>query len=543
MISDLLKHSKILIVDDLESNIEILTGFLEFEGYENVKFTTDPREFMKLYADFQPDLVLLDLMMPYINGFELMEQLRESASEGSFIPVLVLTADALDETKKKALANGATDFLAKPFDLVEVGLRVKNLLHIRFLNNQLRDQNAMLEGKVNIRTRELELQNVELRLAWEKAEASDQLKTEFLNNVSHEIRTPLNGIVGFSQLLAEMDLSDNEKKECFNVITESSERLVNTVNNFIDISMLTSGNMQFNLDKVKPSSVILCVFSKLKALGKRKNITFSKDIPPDSTEIQIVTDDRLLIKILYHLTENALKFTSEGSVKLGYLIENESIKFYVKDTGKGIMEKNEDSIFNIFFQEEAGTSRNFEGSGLGLSIAKKMADLLGGKMWFDSVIDEGTAFYLSFPITNEIEKNGKDKHAITTRNSTTKIMVVEDDEVNYHYLYMLLNGKNVQLLWAKDGIEAIETYDKNTNIDLILMDINLPRMNGYDATQKIKEKNNQIPVIAVTAFSESEERKNAMLNGCDEFLVKPVQKTLLFEKINKHLTFELQLSQ
>ena len=222
MIDSSFKKANILIVDDQEPNVEILLDFLDMQGYSNVLSTTDPREVLSLYRSFEPDLILLDLAMPHLTGFEVMEQLKSFLGENTFLPILILTADITKESKIKALSGGASDFLTKPFDLLEVGLRIRNLLFSSYLQQQLVDQNRLLDEKVSERTRELMLRNIELNLAKDKAEASDRLKTSFINNISHEIRTPLNGILGFGQILADHDLEEEEKNRYLFILNESS---------------------------------------------------------------------------------------------------------------------------------------------------------------------------------------------------------------------------------------------------------------------------------------------------------------------------------
>ncbi|MFZ4799876.1 MAG: response regulator, partial [Bacteroidia bacterium] len=186
MINSTLKNAKILIVDDQPSNVEILKELLEIEGYTNIKSTNDSREVVDLYEYYQPDLILLDLSMPHFSGYEVMEQLKLIVTADTFLPIIVLTADATNEAKLKSLRLGASDFLTKPFDLVEVGLRIKNILFASYFHQQLQNQNEILDVKVKERTLELENKNIELQLAKEKAEESVRLKTAFLNNISHE---------------------------------------------------------------------------------------------------------------------------------------------------------------------------------------------------------------------------------------------------------------------------------------------------------------------------------------------------------------------
>lgn len=229
-------EARILIVDDQIANTEMLEGFLDFQGYVNLKSITDPREFRQQLINFQPDIILLDLMMPYLDGFQIMELVREETATDEFLPILILTADITMETKKRALELGASDFLTKPFDLIEVGLRIRNLLYTRSLVIALQNQNHILDERVRERTEELRYKNEELKLAMEKAQASDRLKTAFMQNISHEVRTPLNGILGFSKLLSDPMTSIQDRQIFTTMLDHSSERLINTITDYIYIA-------------------------------------------------------------------------------------------------------------------------------------------------------------------------------------------------------------------------------------------------------------------------------------------------------------------
>lgn len=397
MINSTLESANILIVDDQEANIYILEYFLSSQGYTNIKTTTDPRNVVPLYISFKPDIILLDLSMPYLSGFEVMEQLKALTPANTFLPILVLTADVTTESKQRALSGGASDFLTKPFDLVEVELRIRNLLFTGFLQQKLKNQNLDLEEKVKERTIELETRNIELSLAKEKAEASDRLKSSFINNISHEIRTPLNGILGFGQILTDGNLSEEEKDTYLQMLNESSARLINTVTNFMDISLLTSGNQKIYKKKTTINTLVLNVISKFNDQCKNKNISLTLQTPATEEEINIITDGDLLSKILYQLIDNAVKFTLEGTITVGYATTDNNLKFFVKDTGIGISDEKKDQIFETFIQEDIATTRKYEGSGLGLSIVKGFLALLEGKIWLESEKGKGSVFSFSMP--------------------------------------------------------------------------------------------------------------------------------------------------
>ena len=352
MIANYLKSSKILIVDDNEANVEVLESMLLMEGYENILSTTDSRKVLELYLKFEPDLILLDLMMPYMSGFEVMEQLNRLTKEQTYLPILVLTADAAEATKKKALSTGASDFLSKPFDLVEVSLRIKNLLYTNYLYSQVKNQNVILEDKVRERTQELETKNEQLLVALEKADAANRLKQAFLNYISHEIRTPLNGIVGFRSLLKDQSVSMEEKIDYIDIMQESSTRLINTITRFLDISLLHSGNMELHLSDLNPELLVYTAYEKYSAACAKKNIELemNTDNLPENTKVY--SDEYKILKVFDNLVENAIKFTDGGSIVVGCEQFNNDIVFFVKDRGMGISPDFKDRIFLSFSQAD-----------------------------------------------------------------------------------------------------------------------------------------------------------------------------------------------
>ncbi|MBN2639394.1 MAG: response regulator [Bacteroidales bacterium] len=534
MIGEIITDARILIVDDQRANIEVLEGFLEMEGYENIKATTDPRDVMGLLDSFKPDLILLDLAMPYLNGFEVLEQINSTIKKSVLLPVLVLTADVTKETKLKALASGANDFVTKPFDLIEVGLRIKNLLFVRYLQQQLRQQNVILEEKVKERTLDLIQQNEELVKAKEKAEASDRLKTAFINNISHEIRTPLNGILGFSEFLIDKNLPENERVDYLSIIETSSERLIRTVTSFMDIALLTSGNV-----KVIKKSFVFCdlmdeIVSNYKTRFERKGIMMHRILLKKS--IHIFTDRGMLYKILDHLFDNALKFTPSGHIEFGCELKREDwIDFYIEDTGVGIADDVQKNILKSFMQEDDSDTRLYEGSGLGLSIVTGYVDLLGGKLEFKSKKGEGSRFILHIPIGEEgkvYDDSESESDKVESKESV--ILVVDDDDFNYSYLEILLTTDSVNVIRANNGLEALSICKDTPDIDIILMDLKMPVMDGFQAAKLIKEIKNDIPIIAVTAYSNSEESEEAREAGCDDFISKPLKRDLLIDKLKKY---------
>ncbi len=398
MIDTYLFNSKILLVDDQEANIEVLEGLLEMQGYQNVRSVTDPREVIGLVEAFKPDLILLDLLMPHLSGFEVLELLSPHRSEQNFLPVLVLTADITTETKQKALSSGANDFLTKPFDLIEAGLRIKNLLEMKYLYTQLANQNLLLEEKVKVRTRALELSNSELVKARDKAEESNRLKTAFMNNISHEIRTPLNGILGFAPLVLQESITQEEKSEYLKYLNDSCDRLLQTITDYMDISQLVSGSLDLNIQRISLTSVyerVLAEYSR-KCTGKNLEIVVEHtNVPMDYT---LNSNAFQLGKALSHLMNNALKFTLNGSITLGFHLEDNHLEIYVKDTGIGIEKELQQHIMEAFVQGNSTNTRGYEGNGLGLSIANGLVQLLGGRLQLESEPGMGTTVTIIMPV-------------------------------------------------------------------------------------------------------------------------------------------------
>ncbi|MFZ4547409.1 MAG: response regulator [Bacteroidales bacterium] len=535
MIDSTLKNGKILIIDDKEANVDVLEGFLEMQGYTNIKTTTDPRLAASFNKSFAPDLVLLDLMMPYLSGFEVMEQLKASTrAKGSYLPILILTADITTESKQRALANGASDFLTKPFDLIEVGLRIKNLLFTSYLMQQAEIQNQILEIKVKERTKELQDTNVSLMLARDRAEASDRLKTSFMNNISHEIRTPLNGILGFAPMILDPTYTQEEKHEFLEILEISGRRLMHTVADYMDISLIASGNMEMKYEKFEPAEVIDEIELEYSPECKSKDISFSIVYPENFRSIEVNSDRFLIKKVLAYLVDNAIKFTLKGEIKIGIEVNSNSLEFSVTDTGIGISKELLPFIFDRFTQADESNTRRFEGSGLGLAIAKGIAELLGGSISVESQKGKGSTFCFSVPaFFGNLNREITQKASLPKANGAkAKILVVEDDTFSFHFLYLALNA-TIQVIHAENGLQAVELCQSNPDIKLVLMDIKLPKMNGLVATQEIKKFRKDIPIIAFTSYALAGDRKKCLDAGCDEYITKPLALDDLFKVLNR----------
>lgn len=383
------------------------------------------------------------------------------------------------------------------------------------------------------------LSEIELVKAKERAEKSDRLKTVFLQNMSHEIRTPMNAIMGFSSLLVK-NYGDKSKLEKFSkIINLRCNDLLDIINDILDISKIESGQLAVNIEECN----IPELFSELriffnefqKRIGKL-HISLNFKIKK-SVDHVFMSDTVKLKQILINLIGNALKFTDSGEIEIGYDIDADKIIFYVSDTGIGIPQDDQDRVFDRFYQVVSNDRLN-NGNGLGLSIVKGLVTLLNGEIWLKSELTKGSTFYFSFPyrpsqlIKTVIETSHND---LDSQLKDKSILIVEDDEYNKEYLKEILLDTNLKITTVENGLDAIQIAITQ-QIDLILMDIRLPDIDGYQATAKIKQVKPQIKVIAQTAYAGEEERQKAIDAGCVDYISKPTDRDLLLTLINKHLT-------
>jgi PAS domain S-box-containing protein len=376
----------------------------------------------------------------------------------------------------------------------------------------------------------------ELIVAREKAEKSDMLKTAFMNNISHEVRTPLNSIIGFSDLVLHHDITEEEKLSYADLLKQSSYRLIQTITDYMDSSVIVSGNQEVKKTSIHPFYLLKDLYDQYIRQAEEKNVKVNIMVSDDYRDISLETDPELLRKILNHLLSNAVKFTLKGEIVAGFYPENDRLIFYIKDTGVGISDVAAPFIFDFFNQEDQSSVRLFEGSGLGLSIAKGLVRLLKGDIWFETEKGKGSTFYFSIPAINVLqtqEQIKKQEDKATIKNERI-ILLVEDEVYNYKFMRALLTLNNyAEVILATNGKDAVEQCRQNPTINLVLMDLKLPVMSGFEATRHIKTMRKNLPVIAITAFAMSGDESKALEAGCDDYIAKPVSKDVLFSKIEK----------
>ena len=376
----------------------------------------------------------------------------------------------------------------------------------------------------------------DLLKAKEKAVESDRLKTAFINNISHEIRTPLNSILGFGQFLAETDLTKEERLDTYYHIQQSSARLMKTVSDYMDMAMLVSSSMKPCKNKFYLQAFFTDVVNQYKPLIEEKEIEFTIEIPEQTEKTLLYSDAELLQKIIEKILDNAVKFTRKGSISCGYKLTPNGVEFYIQDSGKGVAPDKLELIFHMFSQEELSMTRGYEGSGLGLTIAKGMVDLLGGSIWVDSQQGVGSKFIFTIPYSENHEISVQNQSKNTFRSVIDKplILIAEDDELNYKYLETLFKIQGHQHIHAINGAEAVDFCRNNPRITLVLMDIKMPVINGIEATQLIREFRPHLPIIATTAYAQTGDEQKFITVGCNDYLVKPIKKDQLIKMIEKY---------
>ena len=403
-----------------------------------------------------------------------------------------------------------------------------------------------MDGIIEDITERRKIQN-ELVSAKEKAEESDRLKSAFLANMSHEIRTPMNAILGFSELLAEPDIEKSEQLNCIDLIQSNGNVLLRIIEDIIDIARIEAGELNIQMEQCNIDESLMSIIRNTKNTVQRQRKKLKVEFCPDPRlDTPLLTTDVARFKQIFtNLIDNAEKFTQKGKIECGYaMVDIEPTKsvmrFYVKDTGIGIPSDKLDLIFDRFRQVDDSHTRLFGGTGLGLAITRKLVATLGGTIKVESEEGTGSVFWVELPYQHKEVINGssdgihsKKKQAVDWSDKV--FLVVEDVASNFLYLDKLMKTTGVKLIWAEDGREAIEKYDAKPDVDLVIMDVNLPVINGLEVTRYIRTKDKNIPIVAQTAYARESDRKSCMDAGCNAFVTKPIRKKIFFETLARFL--------
>jgi signal transduction histidine kinase/CheY-like chemotaxis protein len=380
--------------------------------------------------------------------------------------------------------------------------------------------------------------------AKDRAEESDRLKSAFLANMSHEIRTPMNGILGFANLLKTPNLTGEEQKKYIHIIERSGARMLNIINDIICISKVESGQEKVILSESNINEQIeyIYTFFKPEVEGKGMTLFFKNSLP--LKEAVINTDREKVYAVLMNLVKNAIKYSDKGTIEFGYSVAETSeakpmLKFYVRDTGIGIAKENFQTIFDRFVQADNSDNRAFQGAGLGLSISKAYVEMLGGKIWVESEAGKGSTFYFTIPYKASKEEKSKIETIASFGETETlkrklKILIAEDDEISGKLIKLIVDRFDSEFLKAENGIEAVQICRDNPDLDLILMDMKMPEMNGFEATRKIRQFNSDVIIIAQTAYALDHDFEKVIAAGCNDYISKPIDKNQLLKILKKY---------
>jgi PAS domain S-box-containing protein len=451
------------------------------------------------------------------------------------------------ETLKMVLRNGFVKNVE--FELIT---KKGNLVSVSLSASLIRDTNDKPIGIATITQDISERKEYErnLREAKEKAEESDRLKSAFLANMSHEIRTPMNAILGFSELLRIEEVTKEVRDEYIKIIHNKGNELMLIINDIIDISKIEAGDIKILKSDVMVNEFLQSIqqhYAREKSLMNKDHIQLRLRMTENADPV-IHTDPARLRQVLNNLINNALKFTQEGFIEIGYNLRDPYVEFFVMDTGIGVTREKQHIIFDRFRQVDESLNSQFGGTGLGLAISKNLVNLLGGEIRIESTEEQGSTFYFTIPLQHHAlkgpggrqdpaEAECADQNASEIMDLTgRKILIAEDDSANYLFLETFLKQTHAAIIWARDGQEALNVFHAEPSLDLILMDLKMPKLNGIEATRTIRKTNEEIPVIALTAYAFADDRENSIKAGCNAYLSKPVK----IEQLSKVLSCYLK---
>jgi signal transduction histidine kinase len=484
---------------------------------------------------------------------KMLANLRATMSSKNILEIEIETRKQAEEKLleiKRHLEESQAQLISTNEDLAfQNELNERRAAELFIANEELAFQNEEKEkraAELTIANKELAFQNEEkekrakeLVKAKEQAEKSDRLKSAFLANMSHEIRTPMNGILGFSNLLKTPNLSGEEQQEFIEIIEESGKRMLNIINDIMSISKIEAGLMEVYLEESNINEQIEYIYTFFKPEAEAKGIALSfKNTLPEK-EAVVTTDREKLYAILTNLVKNAIKFSEEGSIELGYIKKEKELEFYVKDTGIGIDQDRQTAIFERFIQADISDEKAFQGAGLGLAISKAYVEMLGGKIWMKSKKGIGSSFYFTIPYNAETKAAKESKIDIKAKKAEPrlkklKILIVDDDKFSRMLLSTMVEQQSEQVLYAKNGLEAVDIFRNSPDIDLILMDMKMPIMDGYEATKLIRQINNKTLIIAQTAFALEGDKEKAINVGCNHYITKPINQEELLALIQEY---------
>lgn len=553
---------QILYIDDDRSN---LTGFkYVFKNFYKIHLVESAKLGWDILEKNPIKVIITDQRMPELTGVQFLEQVAERYPS---ITRILLTAYTDVNDIIQAINKGKIyQFQQKPWDKDKLKIIIDNAIGVYNLrkenenlikklkkaNNNLETINKNLEIEVERRTQEIIIKNQELELhknhledlvaertrdleqAKLKAEESDRLKSAFLANMSHEIRTPMNAIMGFSTLLKENESTPKTSREYIDFIISSTVALKALIEDIMDISLIESDQLVFNITDFEITGILKEQRDYL-LLNNPKKLNIIYKNQESESDIILRNDGNRFRQVISNLLDNAMKYTDTGEISFGFTKGVNEITFHVSDTGIGIQEKDQEKIFDHFHKLEY-SDRLYSGAGIGLSICKNLINKMGGEIWVESTHGEGSTFYFKLPYDQNktLQVETRTESIKKTDFERLNVLVAEDNPANFELIVNILKRTGATIHWAKNGKEAIEFIRQNPNIKncIVLMDIKMPEVDGFEAHRKIKEINKTIPVIAVTALAQVQDSIKIRNEKFNDYLTKPFSPERLLKKIS-----------
>ena len=518
--------TKILIVDDLIENVKALEALIAADDIEVMSALT-PDDALNLLLDHDFALALLDVQMPTMSGFDLARLIR-GVQKSKDMPIIFVTAQQMQASVIfEGYETGAVDVMFKPLDPHIVRSKVRAFV-------RLDQQSRLLQQQVETMSR-----------LKQEADEANRSKSRFLANMSHEIRTPLGAVLGFSEILANEDLTEKDRRAYLDSILRNGRLLLQIIDDILDLSQIEAQQLKVEREAFDLGELLRDLRTTLSVRAEAKGIELR--MPAISKPLSIITDPLRLKQILLNLIGNALKFTSQGFVEVELAIEEgehegtKFLKFRVRDTGIGMTREQAQKLFQPFTQADDSTRRHFGGTGLGLVISKQLAQALGGDV---SVMEcspgRGCVFEVTISaiVSDAPIASDRDRLVAPVKSGILEgqnILVVDDVRDNRDLMarYLSKTGSHVGL--AASGDEAIKMV-KESEWDLVLMDIQMPQMDGYETTQRLRQIGFRRPIIALTAHAMRSELERCLKAGCDETITKPISRSNLISKLNEVLS-------
>ncbi len=534
------KKIKILHLEDSANDAELIHSLIEYGKIEHDYFLAETENtFLNFLETENINIILSDYSLPEYNGNEALKAAREKYPH---IPFIFVSGMMGEDAAINAMLNGATDYVLKN-KLERLMPAIKRALHEHELEVKREQSEINLKEKnqlIKAQNEELVQINKELENSKEKAEESNRLKSIFLTNLSHELRTPLNSILGFSQLITSID-DKSQIIDFAKIINKDGNQLLAIIEDLFIVSSILSENItiaikEIPLDNLLDKARFIINDEILKS--DKKNLTYSIFNKITKEKSVVLADSDMFGEIIRKLIRNAIMFSTSGQIEVGYQLENNyEIEFYVRDKGIGIPFEKQEVIFDFFRQVEESSNKKFGGIGSGLAISKNFVESMNGSIWVNSETGKGSTFHFKLPLavnqpnTQITQTNNKIESKNELSNKT--VLIVDDTDSNRLYLEYILNDLGIKTISAENGTVAVEFVKRVNSIDLILMDLNMPYMDGYEATKLIKKMRPDIPIIAQTAYSLPEHRDKALNSGCNAFIKKPINVIELEMKMNE----------